>query len=253
LTGAAQQLLLLWALVFCRVGTAFVLLPGLANPRLPMYFRLLLAMAITTALLPAIGNRLPAETAAYPPMALLWPVALEMLTGFAIGFWGLCFLQASRFAASTIASTVGLAGVPGQSIDEFDPNSTLATFLTLSTTMLILASGLHLESLAALLRSYDIIPMATGITAQQLTEITGKTIRDTTLMGLQMAAPFIVYAVVANLALGLCSKFTPQLQVYFATMGFTILVALALLATDALNVLEIPVQSYRGWLVDLMQ
>ncbi len=253
MTSAAQQLLLLWALVFCRVGTAFILLPGLANPRLPMYFRLLLAMAVTTALLPAIGNRLPAETAANPSIALLWPAAQEILTGFAIGFWGLCFLQASRFAASTIASTVGLAGVPGQSIDEFDPNSTLATFLTLSTTMLILASGLHLEGLAALLRSYDILPMATGITAQQLTEITGTTIRDTTLMGLQMAAPFIVYAVVANLALGLCSKFTPQLQVYFATMGFTILVALALLATDALNVLEIPVQSYRSWLVDVMR
>jgi flagellar biosynthetic protein FliR len=72
-------------------------------------------------------------------------------------------------------------------------------------------------------------------------------------MGLQMSAPFIVYAVVANLALGLCSKFTPQLQVYFATMGFTILVALALLATDALNVLEIPVRSYESWLVDIMR
>jgi flagellar biosynthetic protein FliR len=253
LIEAAQQLLLLWVLVFCRVGTAFILLPGLSNPRLPMYFRLLLAMAITTALLPAIGNRLPPETATSTPIALLWSAAREIFTGFAIGFWGLCFLQASRFAASTIASTVGLAGVPGQAIDEFDPNSMLATFLTLSTTMLILASGLHLEGLAGLIRSYDILPVVTGISVQQLTQITEETIRDTTLMGLQMAAPFIVYAVVANLALGLCSKFTPQLQVYFATMGFTILVALALLATDALNVLEIPVQSYRSWLVDVMQ
>jgi flagellar biosynthetic protein FliR len=163
------------------------------------------------------------------------------------------FLQASRFAASTIASTIGLAGVPGQAIDEFDPNSTLSTLLTLSTTMLILALNLHLESLAALLRSYDALPMIAGIPVQKLTELTSSTLRNTTLMGLQMAAPFIVYSVVANLALGFCSKFTPQLQIYFATMGLTILVALALLATDALNVLEIPVQSYRNWLLDLLR
>lgn len=251
--AATQQLLLLWLLVFCRVGTALVLLPGLSSPRLPVYFRILLALACTTALLPAVGNRLSAEQIAIAPMNLLWFAMIEMQTGFAIGFWGLMFLQASRFAASTIASTIGLAGVPGQAIDEFDPNSTLSTLLTLSTTMLILALNLHLESLAALLRSYDALPMIAGIPVQKLTELTSSTLRNTTLMGLQMAAPFIVYSVVANLALGFCSKFTPQLQIYFATMGLTILVALALLATDALNVLEIPVQSYRNWLLDLLR
>lgn len=230
-----------------------MLLPGLSNPRLPVYFRVLLAMTLTSALLPAVGPKLAGSFSFGNLEAVLVPAAKEITTGLAFGFWGMCFLQASRLAASTIASTVGLAGVPGAAVDEFDPNSTLASFLTMASTMLILSADLHLTSLGALVRSYEAIPFSTGMPVELLISVTGSTIRDTTLFGLQIASPFIVYSVVVNLALGLCSKFTPQLQVYFATMGLTILLALALLATDALNTLEILVLQYRIWLENIFQ
>ena len=72
-------------------------------------------------------------------------------------------------------------------------------------------------------------------------------------LAVQMASPFIVLVVVTNLALGLCGKFTPQLQVYFAALGLTILLSFLLLGWIFPSISRLPTEAYASWLNQAVQ
>jgi flagellar biosynthesis protein FliR len=240
-----------YVLVFCRVGAVFVLLPGFASARMPISVRLLLALMITVALTPIImdQNSLDERT-----LALLhWAMLTELLIGLAFGFWCYCFLHASRFAAGIIASVVGLAGIPGQPLEDQDPSSHLATLLSIAATIMIFASDLHLAGLAALIRSYETMPIYTVPDGQWLAKGSIRLVSETSVLALQIASPFVVFAVVVNLALGLCAKFTPQLQIYFAAMGLTIFVSFLILHALFPSLSQISVQAYSTWLSESLR
>jgi flagellar biosynthesis protein FliR len=251
MSQALEATLSIYVLVFCRVGAVFVLLPGFASARMPASVRLLLAMMITVTLTPIVMGQSVVEPREFA--TLHWAMLTELLIGLAFGFWCYCFLYASRFAASVIASVVGLAGIPGQPLEDNDPSSHLATLLSLAATIMIFASDLHLASLAALVRSYETMPIYTVPSGEWLAQGSIKLVSETSVIGLQIASPFIVFAVVVNLALGLCIKFTPQLQIYFASMGLTIFMSFLILHTLFPNLAQIPVQAYSAWLSESLQ
>ncbi|MBL8790407.1 MAG: flagellar biosynthetic protein FliR [Rhizobiales bacterium] len=246
-------LTLLWVhiLVFARFGAALVLLPGLSNARFPVTMRIFFALLLTVAITPMLMQQL--EPALASSSRLQAALFTEVIVGLAFGFWGFCFLHASRFAGAIISSVIGLAGIPGQPIDEHDPTSTLATLLSLAATAIIFATDLPLISIQALTRSYETIPVLAVPESGWLFENSLKLVRDTSVIAVQMASPFIVLVVVTNLALGLCGKFTPQLQVYFAALGLTILLSFLLLGWIFPNLAHLPAEAYGSWLSQALQ
>jgi len=251
MTDGLQALLWLHVLVFCRFGSALVLLPGLSNPRFPVTVRVFFALMLTVALTPMLADKIqPAVSSGRP---LQYAFVSEILVGLAFGFWSYLFLQASRYAGAIISTVVGLAGIPGQPIDEHDPTSHLASLLSLGATAMIFATDLPLLSVEALARSYDTMPVL-GIPASDwLAENSVKLIRDTSVLAVQVSSPFIVLVVVTNLALGLCGKFTPQLQVYFAALGLTILLSFLLLGWLFPTISRLPTEAYASWLSQALQ
>jgi flagellar biosynthesis protein FliR len=246
-------LTLVWVhiLVFARFGAALVLLPGLSNARFPVMMRLFFALLLTVAITPMLMHQLqPAISSA---ARLQSAIFTEVIVGLAFGFWSFCFLHVSRFAGSIITSVIGLAGIPGQPIDEHDPTSTLGSLLSLAATAMIFASDLPLISIQALARSYETIPVLGIPAAEWLAENSIKLVRDTSIIAVQMASPFIVLVVVINLALGLCGKFTPQLQVYFAALGLTILLSFLLLGWIFPSISRLPTEAYASWLNQAVQ
>jgi flagellar biosynthesis protein FliR len=251
MNAAWAEVLSIYVLVFCRIGSVFVLLPGFASARMPVSVRIMLAIAVTFALTPAIANKLSISPSQSSTLETAIPT--ELMIGLAFGFWCYCFLHAGRFAANVIASVIGLAGIPGQPLEDQDPSSHLATLLSLTVTVMIFASDLHLASLAALIGSYDTMPLYSTPTGEWFALGSIKLIAQTSLLSVQMASPFIVLTVIVNLALGLCGKFTPQLQIYFAALGFTILVSLLALHLLLPGISNLPIQAYAGWLSDSLQ
>ncbi len=242
------DLVLGYFILFARFGAALVLLPGFANPRFPAFSRIFFAMITTLVLTPFLQGTLT-NLGPIAESGRFWPTLVsESLIGFAFGFWCYLFLHASRFAASIITTTTGLAGVPGQPIDEHDPTSHLGTLLSLAATAAIFASDLHLLALRALTHSYEVFPVGNAPTGEWFGTNSISLVSGTSTLALQIASPFIVVAVVLNVAIGLCSKFTPQLQIYFASLGLTILLSLVMLAILSPGVLSIPVSAYQNWL-----
>lgn len=248
---ALLGLLWLHILVFCRFGTALILLPGLSNPRFPVTVRILFALMLTLALTPMLAGKL--EPALATSERLQHSIVTEIIIGLAFGFWSYLFLQASRYAGAIISTVVGLAGIPGQPIDEHDPTSHLASMLSLGATAMLFATDLPLLSIEALTRSYETMPVLGMPSTDWLAENSVKLIRDTSVLAVQVSSPFIVLVIVTNLALGLCGKFTPQLQVYFAALGLTILLSFLMLGWLFPTISRLPTEAYASWLAQAVQ
>ena len=241
-----QALLGLSLLVFCRVGAALMLLPGFSSQRFPMQVRLFMALAISASLAPLVApgfNVALVQGDISPGL-----IASELITGGLIGLLGRLYLQALQFAGIFISNALGLSGIPGQPIDDTEASTPVANILTLSGIMLIFASNLHLETIRALRDSYGVLPVGPFLSASWMAGQVTQTLAKTLVLSLQFCGPFLVYAVILNFAIGLASKFTPQLSIYFATLGIATVLGLLLFKLAAPDLLMVFVDRYGSWL-----
>jgi flagellar biosynthetic protein FliR len=205
--------------IFCRLGCCLMLLPGFGSARVPMQTRLLVAIALSLAVTPLLLERITASLQQFTEAARPFVLVNEVAIGLLIGLLARLFLLALQFAATVAANGIGLAGIPGQPVEDNEAAPALVTFLSLAATMLLIAAGLHIEMLKAVIASYDVLPMRVGLDAGWIMEQLAAAASETAMLSLRLAAPFIVYAVAVNLAIGLINKFTPQLSVYFVSLG----------------------------------
>lgn len=215
-------------LVFARVGSCLMIMPGISSPRIPLQIRLFLALACSLTVVPLVLAQV-APAANVAPLILMRTIVVEVIVGGMIGVLARTYFWALQFMASTIAMATGYSGAPSGSIEGEDPQAAIASFVTLSALCLFFVSDLHLEVFRALLSSYSAIPVdgvfqpATAMV--NLTDTLSKAFMST----VRIAAPFIVFAVVVNIAVGLINKLTPAIPVYFISMPFVLAGGLMLL------------------------
>lgn len=210
-----------------------------------MMFRALLAFVVSAAVYPYLQL---ASDWKLPDGDVVRLILNELLVGIYFGFLCALFVYAVRFFAHFVMALIGLAGIPGQAIDDLEPNPALVMIFSMLFTALVFALDLHLLSFGAAIETYKIYPMGQAPGIGSILETIANTLTDTSLIALQASSPFILYGISINFALGLVGKLTPQLQVYFALMGGSILVALLALAVVGSSLLAHFVTSYAGWL-----
>jgi flagellar biosynthetic protein FliR len=69
------------------------------------------------------------------------------------------------------------------------------------------------------------------------------------MLALRLAAPFLVYGVIVNFALGMGNRFAQQLSVYHATTGVVILGGFLLLYAIWVDWILVFTSSYQSWLL----
>ncbi|WP_271894078.1 flagellar biosynthetic protein FliR [Candidatus Phyllobacterium onerii] len=215
-------------LVFARVGACLMIMPGISSPRIPMQIRLFLALACSLMVVPMVLPQVtPAAKAA--PLMLMRIIVIEAIVGAFIGILSRLYFWALQFMANAMAMATGYSGAPERAIESEEPQAAIASLITLSALCLFFVSDLHLEVLRALLSSYATIPVdgifqpATAMV--NLTDTLSKAFMST----IRIAAPFIVFAVVVNIAVGLINKLTPSIPVYFISLPFVLAGGLMLL------------------------
>lgn len=234
---------------FCRIGTALILMPAFSSSRFPVMVRLLVALLLTGAIAGFLSHESANIAMQIDRNLLIQTVLIELFVGLLFGFWCQCFLHAARLAGAFTASAAGLAGMPGQPIDDPESVSQLSTLLSLMVIAIMFATDLHLVSLRALIDSYAMLPAGTLPDVVWTIDQTTQLLRDSAVLAVKMSSPIVVTVLVVNLALGICNRFTPQLQVYFSTLGLTILLCFFVLALATPTVLNVPIEAYRDWLI----
>lgn len=200
-----------FAMVFARLGTILIFMPGFGESRIPMRFRLIFAVVLCLALLPAtpVG---PLQFNSW--LGFVPAMAIEVTIGLWIGLAARIIMSALQLAGYQIGFASGLANAFAPNIDIFQGATIVASALLMFELALIFATDLHHVIIRALLMSYDVFPTGEIMLGDLASQIV-KTVDKTFYMGLSIAAPFYVMGMVMNVGLGLANRMMPALPVFF--------------------------------------
>ena len=210
-----------FVLVLARVSAAVMLLPGLGEAEVPPMIRAGLAVGLTLVLLPVVLERLPAVPEG--GLVALLMVAGEVGIGLWLGWLARLLVLALPMAGQLVAGMIGLANVLQPDAVLGPQNSALGRLFALAAPVAIMAAGLHMLPIAALEGSYHVLPPGLALPQDEVVQTVVAAVGESFALALRLAAPFVLAAIVWNLALGVLSRLVPQLQVYFAAMPGQIL------------------------------
>lgn len=226
MTFAIPELTTLFILAFARVGTLCMLLPGIGERTIPGRIRLAFALLLTLILLPTARSLLPVTTT---PATLVSTLMGEIAIGIVLGLAARAVMAALQTAGTLVAQQLGLSFATTLDPSFGGQEAALSTFLTLLGVTLVFATDLHHIAIAGIGESYRLLPPV-GIPApgDAATLVLGAVGRGFAL-GAKIAAPFIAFAILFNLGLGILSRLMPQMQVFFIGLPLTILIGMLIL------------------------
>ena len=96
-------------LVFARIGTMMMMLPGLGELSVPVQVRLVLAVVLTAVLLPLHRDAFQIDLRSFGPVLLM--LGQEILIGAVLGITARLIISALQVTGSIVAQQLGLVAV----------------------------------------------------------------------------------------------------------------------------------------------
>ena len=214
-------------LVFARLGAALMVLPGIGEHYVLPRLRLLLALALSLLLAPALAERLPALPE--EPLRLAALLGPEILIGLVLGFATRLAMAAIHVGGSLIATQSGLAAAGMFDPNEATPGTIPSTFLTVAALAILFAADFHHLLLRAVAASYGVLPVAAPLDLAAAGELLVGLSASAITVGTRIAAPMILAGILVNLALGALGRMVPALPALFVALPLQLLLALAML------------------------
>lgn len=246
LPGPAETLAVF--VIFCRVGAMIMLMPGTSSGRVPVRVRLFLALAISVGLSPLLAPGIVPQVSGIHPFNLLALIARELLFGGLIGLLARVYFLALQGLMSASAHAVGFGGIPGAAGDDGEPMPAFVTLISSAAVVLLFQTEQHWQLFRGLVASYDVAPPWRLFDPRLgLVELTDR-LSATFFLTLRIASPFLIYALIVNLAIGIANKLTPQIPVYFIGLPFVLAGGLLLLYVAAGEMLRVFYIDFAIWL-----
>jgi len=214
-------------MVFARVGTMLMLLPGLGESMMSARFRLTIALVLAAVMLPLHRDAYHIDPRALGQVLLM--LGEEMLIGALLGATARLTVAALQVTGSVVAQQLGLGFVTAIDPTQGQQGLLIGNFLTILGLALLFATNLHYLVIAALDDSYTLFtPGELPLTGDMAALIT-RTVAGAFRIGVQLSAPFVVFGILFNVGLGLLSRLMPQMQVFFVGLPLSILVGFLIL------------------------
>ncbi len=214
-------------LVFARIGTMVMLLPGLGEMSVPVRVRLTVALVLAAVLLPLHQAAYQIDLRSFGPLIAL--LGQELFIGAMLGLTARLTIAGLQIAGNVIAQQLGLGFVTAVDPTQGQQSVIVGNFLTVLGVTLIFATDLHHLVIAALDDSYKLfqpgeIPLLGDVAA-----LTTRTVAAAFRIGIQLSAPFLVFGLLFNLGLGVLARLMPQMQVFFVGLPLSILLGFLIL------------------------
>ncbi|MEM6627229.1 MAG: flagellar biosynthetic protein FliR [Pseudomonadota bacterium] len=219
-----------WAgtLLFARISAVLMLAPGWGESSVPTQFRLAAALLATAALAPGVIDQLP------PPQDNVGDAVVliigETLVGLVLGAGARLLMSALQVAGQVIGMQSGLGFAQQMDPTVGQSGALVGVLLSLMGLVMVMAAGIHRLMLQAAVDSYQVFPTGTSLPLGDVAQWGLSSVTQAFALGLQIAAPLVVFALIFNLALGLVNRLIPQVQIFFIALPSSILMGLSILA-----------------------
>jgi flagellar biosynthetic protein FliR len=214
-------------LVFARVGAMVMLVPGLGDASVPPRIRLSFALLMSLILTPLVAPQVVIPAAVSGVAA---EVIRETLIGLMIGAVLRMTLSALTVAGEIVAIQTTLGFAQTASPSQAQPSATLSTFLNLIGVTLVMTTDLHHLFFAAMVNSFDLFPFSRTPPIGDAAALAVQTFAGSFALGLQLAAPVVVFSIVFNIATGLVGRVMPQFQIFFVASPLAVIFGLSIFA-----------------------
>ena len=234
-------------LIFARIGALVMLIPGMGESAIPPRIRLSFALLMSMVLGPLVATNVVVPSTVG---VMSGEVIRELLIGLMIGSILRFFLSSMTMAGEIVAiqTTLGFAQTTNPTMTQ--PSSTIATFLNLLGVVLIMTTDLHHLFLGAMANSYNLFPLATAkLPLNDSVALAVQTVGGSFALGVQLAAPVIVFSIVFNIASGLVGRLMPQFQIFFVASPLAVIFGLSIFAMSLGMIGMIWTDRYRDLLV----
>jgi len=214
-------------LVFARIGTMLMLLPGLGEQNLSARIRLTMALILAAVVLPLHRAAYHIDPAALGPAIVM--LIEEILVGAVLGLTARLAISALDVAGSVIAQQLGLGFVTAIDPTQGEQEAIVGNFLTMLGLTLIFATNMHYLVIAALNDSYNVFAPGEVLGTGDVAALVTRTVAGAFRVGIQLSAPFLAFGLLFNIGLGVLSRLMPQMQVFFVALPLSIMIGLLFL------------------------
>lgn len=226
-----ERLILLGALTAARVLPIFTIAPFFGGKVTPPTVRIAISLSFAALIFPFVDAAAPADLAAIGSVTLAALILKEVLIGTVMGFLvSLPFFAAE--AAGRLADTARGSNLAEVLVPQTGAQSSpLGDFALQLAVIVFFAIDGHLLFLRSLAESYQAVPVLGFPDATSLAGAGELAVAATARMlvaALGLAAPVLAALFLADLALGLVNRVSPQIQVYFIGMPLKALLGVLL-------------------------
>jgi flagellar biosynthetic protein FliR len=219
-------------LVFCRIGSAMMVLPGFGESYVLMRLRLFIALIFSLLVMPIVSDSLPLPPQA--PVLMIPLVAGEIVFGLFVGATVRLAMMVLHFGGSLIAMQSGLAAAAFFDPAENTQSTITSNILSTAALTLIFVTGAHVFMLEGLVATYEIHQPAFALPIESMTEVMARLSADALVVALKIAAPLTIVGLMIYAVMGILNRLMPNFQVFFiiipAQLALSLLVFMMALA-----------------------
>lgn len=220
------QMAFVAVLIFARLGAMLMAMPAIGDSTVPVRVRLVTALTISFVMLPVLKDSYGALPQSL--WAMIFALFGEIVVGAFIGLSARMIMSALSVAGTAIAFQSGLAFA-----QSFDPaqgvqSALVGSFMSMLAVTMIFVLDLHHLILAAIRDSYVLFKPGQILPFEDFAQMAVHTLAGAFKLGLQLAAPFLVFGLVFYLGIGILSRLMPQVQIFFVAMPGNILLGFIL-------------------------
>ncbi|WP_206950732.1 flagellar biosynthetic protein FliR [Trinickia acidisoli] len=211
---------------FTRIVALVAASPVFGHTSVPARIKIALAAFITLIVAPT----LPAMPQATVFSATgVWIMVTQLLIGAALGFTMQVVFAAVEMAGSLVGLQMGLGFATF-----FDPGSdassqVISSFLNVVATLAFLAYNGHLQVIAALIESFQSVPIASAALGPPGLNTLAQWGGAIFTAGLLLSLPVVIALLIASLSLGILNRAAPQIGVFQIGFSVTLMVGMLLL------------------------
>ena len=209
---------------FFRVAALFSIMPVLGGKQIPKRIRLVLAVMVTLAMQPLIGD-IPLVDPLSAHGVLL--VFHQILIGLLMGFVFVLVFNATILAGQSIAITMGLGFAVMNDPQNGAQVPVIGQFFSVLATLMFLSMNGHHAILQLMADSFTFLPISEPLRVEQIWYLIVWS-KSLFTGALKIALPAIVAMLTINVIMGVMTRAAPQLNVF--SVGFPITMTVGFVA-----------------------
>jgi flagellar biosynthetic protein FliR len=231
-----------FVMLLARMGAVIMLFPGIGESYVPPRTRMVFACMLCILLLEPMIPRFPALPTSSAEMARL--ITYEVIIGLFFGTLVRMILGTLDAAGMIIGIQSGLSNATMMNPALATQSPLPAAFLSIVGLVLIFITGLDHFMIRSSISLYDAFPPGGEFMAGDMAQTVIRVANRSFVVGIELAAPFLIMGLLLYTAMGLLQRILPSIQLFLMVLPLEIWGGLTLLSLSIAAILTLWLQYF---------